>query len=104
MKTKTFPAETCEYCLAPLPMPVKAECESEKDYADRKTKAILSNHGLDPIAIGGRHRILHTLSFQGEASIPCRCDNAQVDVAHYAWTGAYEKAQPAQNFGGATRE
>jgi hypothetical protein len=95
MKTQTFPAETCEYCAAPLPMPVKEEHESEQHFADRKTKAILSNHGLDPIAIGGRHRVLHPLSFQGETWIPCRRDNAQSDVAHYPWTGAYAKAQPA---------
>jgi hypothetical protein len=88
--------ETCEYCIPPIPVPTKGEHESEKDFARRKTQAILTHHGLDPIAIGGRHRILHTVSFQSEMSIPCRRDNAQSDVGHYPWSGAYQKAAPAQ--------
>jgi hypothetical protein len=95
MKTETLSAEICEYCAIPIPIPTKGEDESEKDFARRKTEAVLSRHGLDPVAIGGRHRILHPLSFQGEVWIACRCDNAQIGVAHYPWTGAYEKVQPA---------
>jgi hypothetical protein len=63
MKTQTFSAETCEYCVEPIPIPTKGENESEKDFARRKTEAILTQHGLDPVAIGGHHRVLHPLSF-----------------------------------------
>jgi hypothetical protein len=96
MKTQTSSAEVCEYCVLPVPVPTKGEQESEKDFARRKTQAILTRHGLDPVAIGGRHRVLHPLSFQGEMWISCRCGTAEMDVSRYPWTGEYQKAQPAE--------
>jgi hypothetical protein len=88
---KTQSTDICEYCVRPLPIPEKEEHESERDFARRKTQAILTHHGLDPVAIDGYHRILHTISLW----IPCRRGNAKTDVSNYAWSGAYQKAEPA---------
>jgi hypothetical protein len=79
----------CEYCLEPTPIPAQEKGEADEHFACRKTEAIISHHGLDPVAVSGFHQSPY-------GNIPCRKGNSKVDTSRYSWSGNYEKTEAAK--------
>jgi hypothetical protein len=97
-KLRMSKEEKYEQRLNQLRELVESHADAVCEYCIPVTDEPIMRHDLEP-AVAGRHRVIHTLAYEGEKWVPCRCNTVQAETAtggNSIWHTRYASTAPAK--------